>query len=95
MNHENKRTFLGLLYVMDEMLDKNIFQRDPNNPNNMLIYRTGSATTPKGWYSENICSATSDLFQDEKSMEYVLEEAIKAGIDIEAHFNNANKLLTY
>lgn len=89
-----KRTFLGLLYVVNEMLEKGIFQKDPNNQDNMLVYRAASPTHPEGWYSENIHSAVSDLFHDTESMDYVLHEAVSAGIAIESHFENALRVLS-
>ena len=91
MNEE--KSFLGLMYVVEELLKKEIFHYDPNNYNNMLIYYSGDDSQPEGWYSINIHRGISDLFHDKKQMEYVLSVAEEHGIDTEKCFKSARKML--
>lgn len=88
-----EKTFLGLLYVVEELLKKGVLQYDPNNHDNMLIYYSGDDHQPEGWYSMNIMESTSDLFHNKPQMEYVLSVATEHGIDTEKCFENARKLL--
>lgn len=92
MNEE--KSFLGLMYVAEELLKKEVLHYDPNNHNNMLVYYSGDDSQPEGWYSVNIHRSISDLFHDKKQMEYVLSVAEEHGIDTEKCFKSARKMLT-
>lgn len=93
MQTETKKTFLGLVYIVNELLKAGVFQYDPENRDNMLIYRQAGKNSPEGWYSENIMSAVSELFQDKDQMEYVLSVAKDSGIDTEKLFRDAYELI--
>lgn len=91
--NKQKRTFLGLLNIIRELLRKGILHYDPNNSNNMIMWYSGSENQPEGWYSVNILENVSDLFNDKEQMEYVLGVAEEQGIDTEMYFSEANMLL--
>lgn len=93
MSTENDKTFLGLMYIIDELLKTGILQYDPENHDNMLVYRSAGENNPEGWYSQNILSAVSELFQDKKQMDYVLSVAADNGIDTEKLFQSAYELI--
>lgn len=94
MSSENNKTFLGLMYIIDELLKTGILQYDPENHDNMLVYRSAGENSTEGWYSQNILSAVSELFQDKEQVDYVLSVATDNGIDVENFFKDANRLLS-
>ena len=93
MQKKENKTFLGLLYVVKELLEKEVLHYDPNNHDNMIMWYTGDNIKPEGWYSVNIMENVSDLFHDKENMEYVLSVAKEHGINVEKHFADANRLL--
>lgn len=93
MPTETKKTFLGLVYIINELLKAGILQYDPENRDNMLVYRSAGENSPEGWYAENILSAVSELFQDEEQMKYMLSVAADNGIDTEKLFQDAYELI--
>lgn len=93
MPAKNNKTFLGLTYIINELLKIDVLQYDPENHDNMLIYRSASENNPEGWYSQNILSAVSELFQDKEQMDYVLSVAADNGIDTEKLFQSAYELI--
>lgn len=88
-----EKTFLGLLYVIEELLKRGVLHYDPNNHNNMLVYYSGNDHQPEGWYSANIQESVSDLFHDKHWMDYVLSVAEEHGINTEKCFDDARKIL--
>lgn len=88
-----ERTFLGLVYVVNELLKIDVLHYDPNNHDNMLIYYSGDGKQPEGWYSANILSSVSELYHDEGQMNYVLSVATEHGIDIEKCFADAKEMI--
>ena len=94
MSTENDKTFLGLMYIIDALLKAGILQYDPENHDNMLVYRSAGENSPEGWYSQNILSAVSELFQDKEQVDYILSVATDNGIDVEKFFKDANRLLS-
>ncbi len=93
MPTETKKTFLGLVYIINELLKAGVLKYDPENRDNMLVYRSAGENSPEGWYSENILSAVSELFQDKEQMEYILSVAADNGIDTEKLFQDAYELI--
>lgn len=94
MPTETKKTFLGLVNIVHELLKADVLQYDPKNHDNMLIYRSAGKDSPEGWYSQNILSAVSELFHDKEQMEYVLSVAKEKGIDTEKFFKDACELIS-
>lgn len=95
MSVKTKKTFLGLVNIIRELLRMDILHYDPESHNNMLVYRTAGEDGPEGWYSQNILSTVSELFQDKEQMEYMLSVAKDNGIDTDKFFEDANKLVYY
>lgn len=92
-NTVTKRTFLGLLYIAQELIEKGYLQKDPNNPDNILVYRNKGSLFPEGWYSENIMGSISECFNNKAEQDSFLKEASRLGVDIEAAFKRAEALL--
>ena len=89
----NGRTFLGLLYVTEALIKKGLLHKDPDNPNNILIYRTGGNEGTEGWYSENIHSAMNETWHNREELEEFLSLATENGVDVEKCFTDARLLL--
>ena len=90
---EIKQTFLGTMYILEELFKKEILQKDPNNPNNMLIYRSAGTINPEGWYSENIIETATELFNNKEDLNYIISVAQDNNIDTNACFENALKMI--
>lgn len=61
--HTQNRSEVFLL-IVDEILDavsNGLLHADPNNSNNILVYREAGTDSPEGWYSENILSVAGAL----------------------------------
>lgn len=90
---EEKQTFLGMLYIVEALLNKGILRQDPENKDNMFIYRLADEENPEGWYSQNIHSAVSELFEDKFSTAFMIDVAKGNDIDTESLFRKANELV--
>lgn len=73
-------TFWETVQMLETLVEAKLLSIDPNEPNNILIYRNAGEDNPEGWYSENIFSAASKLQQDIKSQEFLRNELKKAGV---------------
>lgn len=90
---EIKQTFLGTLYILEELFKKGILQKDPNNTNNMLIYRSAGTINPEGWYSENIIETATELFNNKEDLNYIISVAQDNNINTDTCFENALKMI--
>lgn len=79
MNKENLN-FYGCMKLLEACIKAERIHIDPNNQNNILIYRAvGNPPDkfPEGWYSENIHNTAKDLMEDiggQKALLGVLKE---------------------
>jgi hypothetical protein len=81
------------MYILEELFKKGVLQKDPNNTNNMFVYRHAGKTEPEGWYSENIASVATELFNNKKDLQYIISVAQKNQIDTDKCFENAAKMI--
>lgn len=86
-------TFLGVLFLLDELFQKEILMRDVLIDGNMLVYRAASDNHPAGWYSTPIHEAAVELLHDKAGLDYLIEAAKKVQIDTEKCFASANAVL--
>lgn len=89
-----KTPFIAMLWIVEELLNKEILLYDPTDKNRMLIYHTSGTKYPEGWYSENIHEAVSELIQSKKDTEYIKGVAKKAGIDVDDLIEKANEMIS-
>ena len=54
-------------------INEGILKLDPNNLNNILVYRTSSNIYPDGWYSQDIIAVVFEMFNNEKNYEDFLD----------------------
>lgn len=52
--------------IIHNAIKEELLWQDPNNQNNILVYRTADENSPEGWYSENILSVASDMTNNKK-----------------------------
>ena len=81
--------FCQCINLLSKLIKKGILQKDPNNENNILVYRTAGCDNPEGWYSQNILDAATELSKDEEGQKFLLSQ-IKTQSDyfeeIKEHF---------
>lgn len=69
--------------LLDVFVDNDLIQRDPNNSDNVLVYRAGNSLNEEGWYSENIFEVAQDLLNDIDGQYFLRKELADRGIEIE------------
>lgn len=75
---ENKPlNFYQCIQLLSSLVNKNIVQRDPNNANNILVYRNATNDFPEGFYSENLMTVASELVGDIEGQTYLVEQLEK------------------
>lgn len=65
IDKENK--FIKIVNEIHEAIKKGVLKEDPNNKDNILVYRLAGNVDPEGWYSENILNVASELINDENN----------------------------
>ena len=56
--------YLRILRLIDKAIKDGILHVDPNNENNILVYRLAGPNTPEGWYSENVHTIARELLNN-------------------------------
>lgn len=68
-NNITETKMYKIIQEIDKAIKDGYFTRDPDNPNNILIYRAAGQCSPEGLYSENILEVAEELTRDEKQYE--------------------------
>ena len=58
---DKNEIFMLIVAEIRDAVSDGILHADPNNSNNILVYRAAGTGNPEGWYSENILSVAGDL----------------------------------
>lgn len=58
---DKSETFMLIVAEIQDAISNGFLHADPNNSNNILVYREAGSRSPEGWYSENILSVAGDL----------------------------------
>ena len=74
--------FINVVEILDTGIKEGIFTRDPKNKDNMLVYMRETKDHPEGWYSQNILSAASDLYNNIVAQKYILNLYNEKGITL-------------
>lgn len=64
--------FYNCIRLLDVAIKCDLIQRDPNIPDNILVYRKAGEEDPEGWYSENLMSIAQELQDDEEGQTEIL-----------------------
>lgn len=81
--------FCQCINLLSKLIKKGILQKDPNNENNILVYRTAGCDNPEGWCSQNILDAATELSMDEEGQKFLLSKVKTQGDyfeEIKEHF---------
>lgn len=70
------------MQLLDTLAENNIIHRDPDNPNNILVYMEADDLNPEGWYSQNLMSAAQDLLDDIEGQQLLRRELESRNIDM-------------
>ncbi len=61
LTQDKSETFILIVAEIRDAISNGLLHTDPNNSNNILVYRTAGTDNSEGWYSENILSVAGDL----------------------------------
>lgn len=53
--------------ILNKAIEDGFLQRDPNNEQNILVYKREYQNNPEGWYSENLLEVAIGLVKNRKS----------------------------
>lgn len=77
---EEPLIFIECVQLLETLIENKIIQKDPNNKDNILVYRLAGTENPEGWYSENILTSASEIFHDEESQQFLRKLLEEKGI---------------
>lgn len=66
--------FYQCIQLLTALTEKGLIHKDPDNPNNIFVYRNAGKTSPEGFYSENLLSTASDLAKDSSAQQYLVSK---------------------
>lgn len=75
--------YIECVQLLEKLVENGYIKKDPNNADNILVYRQAGAENPEGWYTENLMSSASDLMRDEKGQKFLRETLAKDGIEMQ------------
>jgi len=87
-NMEESLNFMECIQLLETMIGYDILTIDPQNPDNLLMYRNSDGVNPEGWYSENLLSVASELVSDIEGQRFLREELNTLGVSLE--FNDVS-----
>lgn len=61
LTQDKSETFILIVAEIRDAISNGLLHTDPNNSNNILVYRAAGTDNSEGWYSENILSVAGDL----------------------------------
>lgn len=68
------------IQLLTTLVDNGIVQKDPNEPNNIAVYREADGVNPEGWYSQNLHEAANELLYDKEGQRFLLDELANRNI---------------
>ena len=65
---EGKRVrYIDIVEQIEAAIDQGMIQRDPDDKDSILVYRSEGIETPEGWYSQNILDVASEMYHDQEN----------------------------
>ena len=65
---ERKRVkYIDIVEQFEKAIDQGMIQRDPDDKDSILVYRSEGTETPEGWYSQNILDVASEMYHDQEN----------------------------
>lgn len=65
------------LWIIEHGIEIGALYKDPNNQNNIVVYRMADSENPEGWYSQNILNIASELSGNHREFNILCEEINK------------------
>lgn len=87
-------TFYECLQLLEQLIQSKMLQQDPNNRNNVLIYREAGVSSPEGWYSENIHSVAGELMSDLPGQTFLRQALVDNGISMEFEYFDKHNIIS-
>lgn len=79
--NQNNPKFIAFVELLNEMWEESLLQKDPDNKNNIIIYRTGldpeKYGVTEGWTSQNIFDAAKEVMEHYQNGDTELFDALK------------------
>ncbi len=84
---ENNPKFIGLVNLLDAMCEEGLLQRNPDDRNSVLIYRSGvdadTYEASEGWFSQNVFDVAQEIMDDCRNGDKSFFEALaEQGYDV-------------
>lgn len=80
---KRKPKFIAYVKMLDALAEAELLSRDPNNHNNLLVYKEDvemeDGSVESGWFSENIFELAQELYNSEESMKELLSVVKEKG----------------
>ena len=70
---DEQLNFYQCIQLLDALVANDQIQQDPQNKQNILVYRSAGEDTPEGWYSQNLMSAASELANQPDEQKILLD----------------------
>lgn len=75
--------FYECLQLIETLLDHGLLYPDPNDNNNIMVYRNEGNGSPEGWYRENIHNVARELLHDIDGQHFLRKELEDKGIEMQ------------
>lgn len=82
--HQEKLNFHNCLRLIGECVNAKVVSLDPENSNNVLVYRSAGEFVPEGWYSENAHTVAQELMEDVEGQQILLNALKEKGVEFKA-----------
>lgn len=87
MNSEQTDRFNSIFMSLKKAVDRGALHLDPNNSDNIILYKNKGEFSPEGWYSESITDIAHELLNNPDNYESYL----KALMDYDSEPSNIDK----
>lgn len=74
--------FIECVQLLDRLAKEGCIQRDPNNRNNILVYRSGGPEKPAGWHSDNLMSVASEVVNNVDDQKFLRKTLAENGVEM-------------
>ena len=73
--------FANMVEILDCAVKNGVITQNPEDRNEVAVYREAGSNIPAGWYWVNIFDAASELFEDKEGQDYFFEVFEKKSIE--------------
>lgn len=84
--------FLSCINLLDKLKELGVLHQDPNNSDNLIVYKNAGSQGPEGWYSENLMSLAHEVANDPDAQLYLKQELLFAEESAFGKSDNTNDI---